>query len=204
MIVMVGLGPTIHPTACSGASGELDPRDKPEDDSGAGPARRRPHPSQRPHVDWPGRGGRPAHRRGLRTRGPLRGPSHPSRPAAPDGPRPRVSRRVYEQWAGCVARCAGSQSESHLPRLRLSPRSAPVRQRCASEMRVRFPCRASSQRRSRGPQSDRLAGPGARPAQRHGRVLMRRSRNRRLACAATDDWPSRRRKSYRAGRSSRL
>jgi len=29
---MVGLVPTIHPTACSGARGWLDPRDKPEDD----------------------------------------------------------------------------------------------------------------------------------------------------------------------------
>jgi hypothetical protein len=33
-VVMVGLVPTIHPTACSGACGGLDPRDKPEDDSG--------------------------------------------------------------------------------------------------------------------------------------------------------------------------
>ncbi len=30
---MVGLVPTIHTTACSGVNGELDPRDKPEDDS---------------------------------------------------------------------------------------------------------------------------------------------------------------------------
>jgi hypothetical protein len=33
-VVMVGLVPTIHPTACSGVRGWLDPRDKPEDDSG--------------------------------------------------------------------------------------------------------------------------------------------------------------------------
>jgi hypothetical protein len=32
--VMVGLVPTIHPTAGSGVHGWLDPRDKPEDDSG--------------------------------------------------------------------------------------------------------------------------------------------------------------------------
>jgi hypothetical protein len=31
---MVGLVPTIHPTACSDAGGGLDPRDKPEDNSG--------------------------------------------------------------------------------------------------------------------------------------------------------------------------
>jgi hypothetical protein len=31
--VMVGLVPTIHPTACSGVRGGLDPRDEPEDDS---------------------------------------------------------------------------------------------------------------------------------------------------------------------------
>ena len=34
---MVGLVPTIHPTACTGVGGGLDPRDKPdkpEDDSG--------------------------------------------------------------------------------------------------------------------------------------------------------------------------
>jgi hypothetical protein len=31
---MVGLVPTIHPTACSSAGWGLDPRDKPEDDSG--------------------------------------------------------------------------------------------------------------------------------------------------------------------------
>jgi hypothetical protein len=31
---MVGLVPTIHLTACAGARGWLDPRDKPEDDSG--------------------------------------------------------------------------------------------------------------------------------------------------------------------------
>jgi len=31
---MVGLVPTIHLTACSGVGGGLDPRDKPEDDSG--------------------------------------------------------------------------------------------------------------------------------------------------------------------------
>src|SRR4026207_2195296 len=30
---MVGLGPTIPPSACSGVRGELGPRDKPEDDS---------------------------------------------------------------------------------------------------------------------------------------------------------------------------
>jgi len=30
--VMVELGPTIHPTACSGVRGWLDPRDQPEDD----------------------------------------------------------------------------------------------------------------------------------------------------------------------------
>ena len=30
--VMVGLVPTIHLSACSGARGEMDPRDKPEDD----------------------------------------------------------------------------------------------------------------------------------------------------------------------------
>jgi hypothetical protein len=41
-IVMVGLVPTIHPTACSGVLGWLDPRDKPEDDfvSSNGDARR--------------------------------------------------------------------------------------------------------------------------------------------------------------------
>ena len=33
-IVMVGLGPTIHPTICSGVRGGLDPRDQPEDDVG--------------------------------------------------------------------------------------------------------------------------------------------------------------------------
>jgi hypothetical protein len=33
-VVVVGLGPTIHPTACSGVRGWLDPRDEPEDDSG--------------------------------------------------------------------------------------------------------------------------------------------------------------------------
>jgi hypothetical protein len=33
-VVMVGLGPTIQPSASSGACGALDPRDKPEDDSG--------------------------------------------------------------------------------------------------------------------------------------------------------------------------
>jgi hypothetical protein len=33
-VVMVGLVPTIHPTACSNIRGWLDPRDKPEDDSG--------------------------------------------------------------------------------------------------------------------------------------------------------------------------
>jgi hypothetical protein len=27
---MAGLGPTIQPTACSGADGGLDPRDKPD------------------------------------------------------------------------------------------------------------------------------------------------------------------------------
>jgi hypothetical protein len=32
-IVMVGLVPTIHLSASSGARGTLDPRDKPEDDS---------------------------------------------------------------------------------------------------------------------------------------------------------------------------
>ena len=32
-VVMVGLVPTIHPTASSGARGWLDPRDKPEDDA---------------------------------------------------------------------------------------------------------------------------------------------------------------------------
>src|SRR5581483_12315598 len=34
LVVMVGLVPTIHPTACSGVRGWLDPRDKPEDDRG--------------------------------------------------------------------------------------------------------------------------------------------------------------------------
>jgi hypothetical protein len=33
--VMVGLVPTIHLTVCSGVPGWLDPRDKPEDDSGS-------------------------------------------------------------------------------------------------------------------------------------------------------------------------
>jgi hypothetical protein len=32
-VVMVGLVPTIHPSACSGVGGELNPRDKPEDDN---------------------------------------------------------------------------------------------------------------------------------------------------------------------------
>jgi hypothetical protein len=32
---MVGLVPTIHPPACTGARGWLDPQDKPEDDSGS-------------------------------------------------------------------------------------------------------------------------------------------------------------------------
>jgi hypothetical protein len=31
---MVGLVPTIHPTACSAVRGALDPRDKTEDDNG--------------------------------------------------------------------------------------------------------------------------------------------------------------------------
>jgi hypothetical protein len=31
-VVMVGLVPTIHPSACSGVRGALDPREKPEDD----------------------------------------------------------------------------------------------------------------------------------------------------------------------------
>ena len=33
-VVMVGLVPTIHLSASSGARGTLDPRDKPEDDTG--------------------------------------------------------------------------------------------------------------------------------------------------------------------------
>jgi hypothetical protein len=33
-LVMVGLVPTIHPSANSGACAALDPRDKPEDDTG--------------------------------------------------------------------------------------------------------------------------------------------------------------------------
>jgi hypothetical protein len=31
-VVMAGLVPAIQPSACSGARGEMDPRDKPEDD----------------------------------------------------------------------------------------------------------------------------------------------------------------------------
>ena len=37
---MVGLVPTIHPTAYSGVREALDPRDKPEDDKGAELARK--------------------------------------------------------------------------------------------------------------------------------------------------------------------
>ena len=36
-LVMVGLGPTIQPSAMFGAFGRLDPRDKPEDDIGLVP-----------------------------------------------------------------------------------------------------------------------------------------------------------------------
>jgi hypothetical protein len=39
-VVMVGLGPTIQPSASSGACGALDPRDKPEDDTGGEEVRR--------------------------------------------------------------------------------------------------------------------------------------------------------------------
>src|SRR4249919_1391903 len=62
---------------------------------------------------------------------------------------------------GAVQACG---TDGHLPRLRLSSDSAPVRQRCVSEMRVRLP--AGSPRNAGAEGRSSIALPGRAPDQR--------------------------------------